>query len=197
MFRELCLKKRRLTVDESAMHKITPTGRERSFGENELIVSKTDPRGLITYANFVFCGVSGYQEKELLGKPHNLVRHPDMPRGAFRLLWHRLQLGCEVFAMVLNMASNGDHYWVLAHVTPSFSPHGTLLGYHSNRRSPHPEMVSEFSGVYRRMLDLEKPIANPKQAAEASMQFLLQLAGQDYDQFFFSRLNKQLQKEHV
>ncbi|MBS2038851.1 PAS domain-containing protein [bacterium] len=179
------------------MHKITPSGRERTFGEHELIVSKTDPRGLITYANSVFCRVSGYQEYELLGKPHNLVRHPDMPRGVFRLLWHRLQLGHEVFAMVVNLASNGDHYWVLAHVTPSFSPQGTLLGYHSNRRLPQPALVKEFSGLYQKLLEAERPISNPKQAAEVSMQLLLKLAGQDYDNFFFSRLNKQLQREAV
>lgn len=180
------------------MQKIIPTGRERTFGEHELIVSKTDPRGLITYANSVFCRVSGYQDYELLGKPHNLVRHPEMPRGVFRFLWDRLKLGCEVFAMVLNLASDGDHYWVLAHVTPSFSPQGELLGYHSNRRSPHPELVREFSALYRLMLEREAQISNPKQAAEASLQLLLAELGKtglEYDEFIFSRLNKVLEKE--
>lgn len=180
------------------MQKIIPSGRERTFGEHELIVSKTDPRGLITYANSVFCRVSGYQDHDLLGKPHSLVRHPEMPRGVFRLLWDRLKLGHEVFAMVVNLASNGDHYWVLAHVTPSFSPEGGLLGYHSNRRSPHPEMVKEFSALYRQMLEREAQLANPKQAAEASLKFLeaqLSKTGLDYDQFIFSRLNKVLEKE--
>lgn len=182
------------------MQKIIPTGRERTFGEHELIVSKTDPRGLITYANSVFCRVSGYHDYELLGKPHNLVRHPEMPRGVFRFLWDRLKLGCEVFAMVVNLASNGDHYWVLAHITPSFSPQGELLGYHSNRRSPHQQLVKEFSALYRQMLDLEARIPNPKQAAEASLRFLteqLQKAGQDYDEYIFSRLNTVLEKELV
>lgn len=180
------------------MQKIIPSGRERTFGEHELIVSKTDSRGLITYANSVFCRVSGYQDYELLGKPHNLVRHPEMPRGVFRLLWERLKLGREVFAMVVNLARNGDHYWVLAHVTPSLSAGGELLGYHSNRRSPHPELVREFSTLYGQMLDREAQIPNPKQAAEASLQFLegqLARTGLDYDQFIFSRLNKVLEKE--
>lgn len=101
------------------MQKIIPTGRERTVGEHELIVSKTDARGLITYANSVFCRVSGYQDYELLGKAHNIVRHPDMPRGVFRFLWDRLKLGSEVFSMVVNLARNGDHYWALRSLVPA------------------------------------------------------------------------------
>ena len=182
------------------MQTITPTGRERTFGEHELIVSKTDPRGIITYANSVFCRVSGYEDRQILGKPHNLVRHPDMPRGVFRLLWERLKAGREIFSLVVNLASNGDHYWVLAHVTPSFSPQGNLLGYHSNRRSPQPRMVREFAELYRPMREIEVQHSNPKKAAEASLQFLLdqlKSSGLDYDEFFFSRLNLAMEKELV
>lgn len=191
---------RSVLTDVYSMRKIIPTGRERSFGEHELIVSKTDPRGIITYANSVFCRVSGYQDFEILGKPHNLVRHPEMPRGVFRLLWDRLESGCEIFAMVVNLASNGDHYWVLAHVTPSISPEGKLLGYHSNRRLPQPQLVREFSALYRQMIEVEAGHSNPKKAAQASLQFLLtqlEKSGKDYDEFMFSRLNKALERETV
>lgn len=122
------------------MPRSTPslTGVARTFGDDELIVSKTDARGVITYANDVFLRISGYPEDEVIGAPHNLVRHPDSPRGLFKLLWDQIGAGKEVFAYINNMAKNGDHYWVLAHVSPSFDPRGKLIGYHSNRRSPCP-----------------------------------------------------------
>lgn len=177
---------------------VKPNGIERFFAAEELIVSKTDAKGVITYANHVFCRVAGYQEHELLGKPHNIIRHPDMPRGAFKLLWDRLQAGHEVFAAVLNLAKDGCHYWVLAYVTPSYGPAGNLLGYHSVRRLPPPELIRLLQPVYQDMLKLEAGFSNPKQAAQASCGHLLALMdklGTDYDRFFFEHLNKILDRQ--
>ncbi len=109
---------------------LVPTGVERTFGPEEIIVSKTDPRGVITYANDVFVRVSGYAEPDILGKPHNLIRHPAMPRAVFRLMWDVIPTGQELFAYVLNLAADGGHYWVLAHVTPTFGPGRAITGYH-------------------------------------------------------------------
>ena len=89
---------------------ITPTGVERSFSPDEIIVSKTDTKGIITYANKIFLDIAGYTEDEVLGKPHNMIRHPDMPRCIFELLWQTIQQKKEIFAYVVNMAKNGDHY---------------------------------------------------------------------------------------
>ena len=97
------------------------TGVERTFGEDEIIVSKTDLTGRITYANDVFLRISGYAEAEVLGQPHSIIRHPGTPRAVFSLLWRTIESGREIFAYVVNRAKNGDHYWVLAHVTPTFS----------------------------------------------------------------------------
>ena len=113
--------------------KATPSGQESPFGADEIIVSKTDPKGRITYANDVFLRVSHYREAEVMGQPHNLIRHPDMPHSIFKFMWQTIQGGEEIFAYVLNMARNGDHYWVFAHVTPSFDALGGIAGYHSNR----------------------------------------------------------------
>jgi PAS domain S-box-containing protein len=77
---------------------VTPSGVERTFGEDEIIVSKTDVKGRITYANQVFLRVAGYTERELLGQPHNIIRHPDMPRCVFKLLWDTLEAKREIFA---------------------------------------------------------------------------------------------------
>lgn len=123
---------------------ITPTGVERTFGVDEIIVSKTDPQGRITYANPVFLRVSAYSEDQLLGKPHSVVRHPDMPRILFKLLWDTIAAGQEIFAYINNLAADGAHYWVLAHVTPSHKD-GRLIGYHSNRRLPERAAVAEVS----------------------------------------------------
>lgn len=133
-----------------------PSGIERHFGDDEIIVSKTDPRGIITYTNDVFQRVSGYSEHELIGAPHSLIRHPDMPRSVFRLLWDVIGARQEIFAYVLNLCRNGDHYWVLAHVTPSFGPDGQLVGYHSNRRRPSRNAIAAIQPVYAALLAEER-----------------------------------------
>ncbi|MCT7656661.1 PAS domain-containing protein [Oceanimonas sp. NS1] len=92
---------------------------EVSYGEREQLVSTTDKRGVITYANEVFCQVAGYTADELVGKNHNLVRHPDMPRAAFRDLWEHVQRGQAWRGAVKNRCKDGRYYWVDAYVTPS------------------------------------------------------------------------------
>ena len=114
----------------------TLTGVEQTFADDEIIVSKTDTSGRITYANDVFLRICGYREDELLDQPHSMIRHPDMPRAVFKLLWDRISSGGEIFAFVVNCCRNGDHYWVLAHVTPDFDEAGRIVGYHSSRRLP-------------------------------------------------------------
>ena len=103
------------------------TGVERTFAPTDIIVTKTDLKGIITYANQVFLDVAGITEAQAIGAPHSIIRHPDMPRAVFALLWSRLQAGKEIFAYVLNMAATGDHYWVHAHVTPTFDRSGRII----------------------------------------------------------------------
>ncbi len=165
-----------------------PSGREKRFGEDEIIVSKTDLRGVITYANDVFLKVAGYTEAEVLGKPHNLIRHPDMPRSVFKLLWDEIQAGREVFAYVVNMAKNGDHYWVFAHVTPSHDLHGRHVGYHSNRRVPYADALPKVQELYQALCAEERRHADPRaglQAGSRRLQDTLQQVGLDYSRFVF------------
>ncbi len=168
---------------------VQPTGRERTWGSDDLIVSKTDLKGLITYANLTFLQVSGYAEEELLGKPHNIIRHPDMPRCVFKLLWDTIESGQEIFAYVKNMAKNGDHYWVFAHVTPTFNSHGKIVSYHSNRRCPERHQVQTFDGFYRQLLAEEKRHADWREGMKAATEILLHAVAQKnmaYDEFVFS-----------
>jgi PAS domain S-box-containing protein len=166
------------------------TGRERFFQPDEVIVTKTDTGGRITYANDVFLKISGLTEAQALGRPHNLIRHPDMPAAVFRLLWDTLKRGEEIFAYVLNRAVNGDHYWVFAHVTPTFDAKGAVAGYHSNRRVPERAVLTgRIQPLYRAMLEAERAAPSRGAGIEAAMTLLnsaLQSEGLDYEAFIFS-----------
>ncbi|MGY1721454.1 PAS domain-containing protein [Blastococcus sp. SYSU DS0533] len=173
---------------------IRPTGRERSFSADELIVSKTDLRGVITYANDVFLRVSDYPLDDVLGKPHNLIRHPEMPRAVFKLLWDTLGARREVFAYIDNLAADGGHYWVLAHVTPSYDARGTLVGYHSNRRRPARGAVQRVLPLYQRLLAEERRHPNARSAVAASSALLDEVLagqGQTYEEFIWSIINRE------
>jgi PAS domain S-box-containing protein len=165
------------------------TGVERSFGSDEIIVSKTDVKGRIIYANEVFLRMAGYTEREILNQPHSIIRHPDMPRCVFKLLWDTIEAGREIFAYVKNRAKNGDHYWVLAHVTPTLDKHGAIISYHSNRRSPRREAVAKAEGLYRELLAIEQGHPDRKAGMEAAFQAMvakLQSVGVPYDEFVFA-----------
>ena len=154
------------------------------------LVSVTDLKGRITYCNQAFVTVSGFTMAELLGQPHNLVRHPDMPPAAFADMWKTLQEGMPWQGVVKNRCKNGDHYWVLAHVTPSYDNSGTINGYHSNRRVPDKRVINEvISPTYKALLDIENKHANAKEgmlAAYNHLNKILKDKGSTYDEFIFS-----------
>jgi PAS domain S-box-containing protein len=172
-----------------ARSQITPTGRECYFNEDEIIVSKTDVTGKITYANHVFKAVSGYEEPDLLGAPHSLLRHPGMPRAIFKLAWDRLLSGHEIFAYVNNLARNGDNYWVYAHMTPSFGRDGNIVGFHSMRRVPDRDKVAKAEALYTSLLGEERRYADRPQGLQASYALLtstLESAGRSYDEWVWT-----------
>ena len=152
--------------------KVKPTNHARTFGEDEIIVSKTDLKGHITYANDVFLRIAGYSEQEVLGQPHSMIRHPDMPRSVFQLLWSKLEAGEEIFAYVKNMAKNGDHYWVIAHVTPSFDKEDKVIGFHSNRRLPRQEAIDKIEPLYQSLKTEEERHGNRKDGLKAGSELL-------------------------
>lgn len=163
---------------------IVPLDRERVMDADEIIVSKTDLKGRITYGNTTFLKYAGFDESELIGTQHNIIRHPDMPRGVFKLLWDALQKGEEVFAYVKNISLDGSFYWVLANVTPSVDASGNVLGYYSVRRKPNPRAVQVVGGLYREMLAAERS-AGTRDAIAASARVLekfLQDKQQSYEE---------------
>ena len=169
---------------------IRPTGHEVFFPATELIVSKTDPKGRITYANRTFCNIAGYREEELLGQPHSIIRHPDMPRAVFKLVWDTIAAGREIFGYVKNMARSGDHYWVFAHVTPSFDAQGNIVAYHSNRRTPDPGVIKNaIAPLYAEVLRIEQSQRNGKDGLAAGYQALVDFVASkkvSYDELMFA-----------
>lgn len=158
--------------------------KEIFFDEGEFIVSKTDLKGRITYGNALFIKISGYEESELLGAPHNILRHPTMPRIVFRLLWKQIQSQKEIFAYVKNKTKNDDFYWVLAQITPSYDNNGSTIGYHSVRRKPKKSALDLIIPLYSSLLEAEK-----NGGIEASSKLLenqLTKMGKTYDQFILS-----------
>lgn len=141
------------------MAKLITPRKDPRFGlvvdPSTLITSKTDLKGVITYCNRDFLAYSGYAERELIGKPHSLIRHPDMPRCVFKLLWDYIQDGREIFAFVKNLAKTRDFYWVFTNVTPSFDEKGNIIGYYSVRRSPNLSIIPVIEDLYAKLRSLE------------------------------------------
>lgn len=163
---------------------LKPNLQERQFPENEIIVSKTDLKGKILYGNRIFIELSGYTEKELLGKPHNIVRHPDMPKVIFKLLWSYIQQGKEIIAYVKNLSKDGSFYWVKAFVTPSFNGKGEIVGYHSIRLKPTETAKESISALYKELLEVEQR-EGIKKSQERLEQVLAQ-KGVSYEEFISS-----------
>lgn len=165
------------------------SGVERRLADNEIIVSKTDLQGRITYCNDEFLRLAGYRESELLGAPHSIIRHPAMPRCVFKLLWDTLAAGDEIFAYVVNRSQNGDHYWVFAHVTPDRDEAGAAVGYHSNRRSVTASAIAVVEPLYRQLLEEEARHSDRKSGMAASYAMLVNLLtekGMTYEQLVLS-----------
>ena len=172
-----------------AIAPITPTNEEVTFSDDDIIVSKTNLTGHLTYVNRVFMDISGYDEGELLGKPHSIIRHPDMPRTVFKYLWDTIGGGQEIFAYVKNMTKSGGYYWVFAHVTPTFGANGDVTGYHSNRRTPDTGALQKIAPLYQALLNEENRPENRKDGLMAGVDLLAETLRAEkcaYDEFIFS-----------
>jgi hypothetical protein len=127
--------------------------------------------------------------KKVIGAPHSVIRHPDMPRCIFKLLWDTIQAKKEIFAYVVNMAMDGDHYWVFAHVTPTLDAQQNVTGFHSNRRKPNPDQVAKIKALYQTLRAEEERHDNRKDGMLRSYDMLMALLkdkGVEYDEYIFS-----------
>jgi len=135
------------------MNRPNPIDEEYTF-EKGLIVSSTDLKGIITYANRKFCEIAGYAKDELIGKNHNIVRHPDMPKAAFQEVWNTIEDKKEWTGIVKNLRSDGRYYWVYSHISPIVVD-GEITGYTAARRPASATEIEEIVPVYKDMLAKE------------------------------------------
>jgi PAS domain S-box-containing protein len=156
---------------------IIPNNHEKKMADEDFIVSKTDPTGRITYANRIFMELAGYPEDQLLGIQHNIIRHPDMPRGVFRFMWSTLKAGDEFFGFAKNLCSDGSFYWVFANITPDYDKDGVLQGYYSVRRNPPRSALEVLTPIYREMLAIESK-SSAKEAPDKSLAYLVDVVKQ-------------------
>lgn len=172
---------------------VPPVNEPRRFEPHELFFSLTDSKGRIRYGNQVFTRVSGYREEELIGKPHNLIRHPDMPRAVFQLLWDYLEAGKTIAAYVKNLAADGRYYWVLAVVCPCRD------GYLSVRLNPSTPLFEAAKSLYAEALKHESAIEQDqgkRAAIDATLPLIVERLGalgfESYDAFMHAALKAEL-----
>lgn len=139
------------------MRKMSVSNRENDFPANYTLVSSADVKGRITFVNDDFCQVAGYEQEELIGQPHNLIRHPDVPPAVFADMWENLKAGRSWMGIVKNRCKNGDHYWVSAHVSPLID-NGKVIGYESVRQKVTNEQKAHAQMVYERVNSGKHPV---------------------------------------
>ncbi|MBA4501782.1 methyl-accepting chemotaxis protein [Marinobacterium marinum] len=152
------------------------TDHEQRFPEEQKLISTTDLNGTITHCNDIFVEISGYSREELVGQPHNLVRHPDMPSAAFQVMWEHLKAGKPWMGLVKNRCKNGDFYWVNAYVTP-ITENGKTIGYESVRVCPSREDVARAEHVYRDINRGKSHLRRPALPVQPILAGLALLAG--------------------
>ena len=158
------------------------TDEEMFFEPNDLIISRTDTRGTITYCNDIFAKMSGWSKEELLGSNHNLIRHPEMPQVAYQLVWDSIKAKSEFYGYVKNLRKDGGFYWVFAYITADLDENGEIAGYTSYRRFAPKLAVQTMEPIYRLLLEEEKK--GGMEGSKAFLQNYLKEAGfASYDQF--------------
>ncbi len=160
-----------------------PTKIEIKLNENDFIVSKTDTKGKITYCNEIFMDIAAYNEKELLSSNHNIIRHPDMPKVAFKLAWDLISKGDEFFGFVKNMTKNGDFYWVFTNITADYID-GKIVGYTSVRRKANSTAIKTIMPLYKKLVEIEQN-RGMKESAAFLFKFLEE-KGLSYDELILS-----------
>jgi len=171
------------------MQKPTPIDEEIALDPKKYIISETDAKGKITYANDYFMEVSGYSEEELIGKAHNIVRHPDMPKVVFKLLWETISQGKNINAVVKNMAKDGRYYWIFTEFEARTDNSGAILGYKADRKSISPHVLEIIAELYAELLEIEQ-----KEGVEASEKYLIAFLKERGDDIEFANIMEEIHR---
>ena len=173
------------------MSRPEPTDIEKEVTSIDLIVSKSDEKGAITYINPMFIKISGYSQGELIEQPHAILRHPDMPKVIFKYLWDNLKEGRDVTAYVKNLCKDGSFYWVLATVKVSKNPDGSFRNYMSTRKCITDSAKETMKSLYANLLAVEQ--SDGVEASENALNaFLAEKGVADSDSFnnLMNEINK-------
>ncbi|MEW6444664.1 MAG: PAS domain-containing protein [Pseudomonadota bacterium] len=157
------------------------TGREIVLKPTDTIQSRTDTRGKIMFANPTMMRIAGYEKDELIGAPHSILRHPDMPRSVFYVMWDMIQRGEEFYGFVKNRAKSGDHYWVFTRVGARKETDGSISGYSSVRIAPKRQFLPEWEDVYAHIRAVEAKFPRDEQCAEGAKVIMAYLAKRGYN----------------
>ncbi len=158
-----------------------PIDREIVLDPYQTIMSKTDPKGIITYANDYFVKICKYNVWELMGQPHNIIRHPDMPKIMFKILWDRLFEGKNIHAVVKNLAKDGSYYWVVTDFHTKYDENGNIVAHYSRRKAIPKHVKDFFENLYKKLISIENEAG--MEAAGLYLNGFLEDAGQTYDEF--------------
>ncbi len=145
------------------------------------IMSKTNKKGIIEFANEYFMEISGYKEWELMGQPHNVIRHPDMPKIMFKILWDRLFNGQNIHAIVKNLAKDGRYYWVVTDFKIKYDEDGDIKALYSRRKAIPQQVKDFFTKFYDKLIAIEK--RGGMTASGAYLTGFLEDYGKSYDEF--------------
>jgi len=157
------------------------------LSSKKYIVSKTDLKGIITYGNDYFVEISGYSEAELIGQPHNIIRHPDMPKAVFKLVWDSIKVGQPILGIVKNLAKDGRYYWVLAEIESRVDPATSeIVGYVAYRRAAPRSAIEKIEPLYKKLLEIEE--ISGMSASEKYLKGYLEEKNMTYEQFMNSMI---------
>ncbi len=168
---------------------------EIQWDKTKTIVSKTDTYGTILYANDVFASACEYNPIELIGEPHNIIRHPDMPKVAFKALWDALKNGQNYHAIVKNLTRSGRYYWVITDFTIDKDENGNVTGYTGRRKAVPDAVIKTIEPLYKTLLDIEK-IKGEKASELYFEAYLKEEVGKSYDEFVIDLFAKETVKEN-
>jgi PAS domain S-box-containing protein len=138
------------------MNRVTPVDEEYIFDGNGIIISQTDLKGIITFANRKFCEVSGYKASELIGEAHSIIRHPDMPKVVFKKMWENISSGKTWNGTIKNLRSDGKYYWVDTEIMPLYNTKKELSGYIAARKPASQKDIQENEKIYKEMLEVQE-----------------------------------------
>ena len=159
-----------------------PINHEILLNPKRYIVSKTDPKGIIEYGNDYFVEISGYSEAELIGQPHSIIRHPDMPKIVFKMMWDRINKAQNIMAIVKNLAKDGSFYWVITEFEPKVNPiTNEIISHTAFRKSAPKNAVEAIKPIYAKLIEIEKE--GGMEASEKYLYGFLEEKHTTYDDF--------------